>query len=711
MSASPFSSLTPRDACSETVSISVSGQIAYLLINNPPVNGLGASVRQGLAQGLARAQASAAVRAIVIAGEGRMFSGGADVRQFNTPLANAEPTLRQITQTIAASSKPVVAVIHGMALGGGLELALSCHYRLAAEEAKLGLPEVNLGLLPGGGGTQRLPRLIGTQAALSMITSGRPVSGTKAHQLGFVDDVFGDDAQAAVDTFVQSVLAEAPATWPLASHKQAEPMTEQAQEAALAALNPKARNALAQRSAARCVIAASSLPLEDGLDLEREAFGELVNGPESKALRHLFFAERAAAKVDGQPADIAVRPITSIGVVGAGTMGGGIAMSFVNAGLPVVLFERDQAALDRGLGLIRKNYDVSAKKGKLSAEQVAQRMALITPSLDMSAMAQVDLVIEAVFEELAVKQAVFTQLDAVCKPGAILATNTSRLDINLIAQATKRPQDVIGLHFFSPANVMKLLEVVRSDSTADDVIATSMKLAVDIGKIPVLVRVCEGFVGNRMLSPYWREAWFLLEEGATPAQIDGALTRFGMAMGPLAMGDMAGLDINWAARKRLAPTRPKDERYSRVADRICELGRFGQKTGAGYYRYENGSRTPIPDPEVDAIIAEVAMQAGIERREISDEEIVARCMLALVNEGARIVEEGIAQRPADIDVVYTSGYGFPATRGGPMFYAETLGLAKVVAQLEQFAAVHGKHWAPAPLLVEAVKAGKNSLRA
>ncbi|RYF55443.1 MAG: 3-hydroxyacyl-CoA dehydrogenase, partial [Comamonadaceae bacterium] len=401
----------------------------------------------------------------------------------------------------------------------------------------------------------------------------------------------------------------------------------------------------------------------------------------------------------------------SIGVVGAGTMGGGIAMSFVNAGLPVVLFERDQAALDRGLGLIRKNYDVSAKKGKLTAEQVAQRMALITPSLDMSAMAQVDLVIEAVFEELAVKQAVFTQLDAVCKPGAILATNTSRLDINLIAQATKRPQDVIGLHFFSPANVMKLLEVVRSDSTADDVIATSMKLAVDIGKIPVLVRVCEGFVGNRMLSPYWREAWFLLEEGATPAQIDGALTRFGMAMGPLAMGDMAGLDINWAARKRLAPTRPKDERYSRVADRICELGRFGQKTGAGYYRYENGSRTPVPDPEVDAIIAEVAMQAGIERREISDEEIVARCMLALVNEGARIVEEGIAQRPADIDVVYTSGYGFPATRGGPMFYAETLGLAKVVAQLEQFAAVHGKHWAPAPLLVEAVKAGKNSLRA
>lgn len=562
MSASPFSHLSAGQACSDSVSYHCMAGVAYVLIDNPPVNGLGASVRAGLAEALSRAQADGEVRAIVVAGLGRMFSGGADVRQFNTPLADAQPSLRQIAAEMAASNKPIIAAIHGMALGGGLELALACHYRLAAADARLGLPEVNLGLLPGGGGTQRLPRLIKTTAAFAMITSGKPVSGAKAREMGFVDELLGADAVADVARFVQRLPQGGATPWPLASQKLADVLTPDVRASLLASLSPKARNALAQRRAAECVLAAGELDFEAGLEAERRGFEALVQGPESRALRHLFFAERAAAKVVGQPEGVATRPVASVGVIGAGTMGGGIAMAFVNAGLPVVLYEREQAALDRGLALIRKNYDVSAKKGKLSAEQRDSRMALITPSLDMADLAGADLIIEAVYEDMAVKQAVFKALDAVCKPGAILATNTSRLDINVIAAACSRPQDVIGLHFFSPANVMKLLEVVRGDLTADDVIATSMSLAQTIGKIAVLVKVCEGFVGNRMLSPYWREACFLLEEGATPVQVDRALTQFGMAMGPLAMGDMAGLDINWATRKRLAATRPKDECYS-----------------------------------------------------------------------------------------------------------------------------------------------------
>ena len=450
------------------------------------------------------------------------------------------------------------------------------------------------------------------------------------------------------------------------------------------------------------------LPIEAGLDDERARFDQLVAGTESKALRHLFFAEREAPKVAALPAGAWLRAVARVGILGAGTMGAGIAMAFANAGIPVTLLEQQQGALDRGLAMIRRNYEITATKGKLTAQGIAQRMACITPTLADAALADADLVIEAVFEDMAVKQAVFARLDALCKPGAILATNTSRLSIDVIAASTSRPQDVIGLHFFSPANVMKLLEVVQGERTAPEVTATCMKMAQAIGKIPVLVRVCEGFVGNRMLTPYWREAGFLLEEGASPQQVDGALTRFGMAMGPLAMADLAGMDINWATRKRLAPTRPAHLRYSKVADRICEQGRFGQKTNAGYYRYEAGSRTPLPDPVVDALIRACAAQAGIERRDVSHEEIVERCVLALVNEGARILEEGVARRASDIDVVYVHGYGFPAWRGGPMFHAETIGLDRTLDKIRALNAIHGEHWTPAPLLVRLVAEGRQT---
>lgn len=697
--------LTP---CSASVSYGKVDDIGVLVMDNPPVNGLGDTVRAGLWEGLKRAQDDASIHAIVIVGAGKMFSGGADIRQFNTPAALAEPTSRQVARRIESSSKPVVAAIHGMALGGGLELALACHYRLATANAQLGLPEVNLGLLPGGGGTQRLPRLLGTATALSMIVDGRPISGDKALKAGLVDALIEGERVDSAVAYAKNLVAQKLTHFASVREREALALADDALDAVLSKINPKARNVLAQRAAADCVVAAARLQFDAGLDYERNTFEALVAGPESKALRHIFFAERGAAKVDGLTQDTQAQEIKKAGIVGAGTMGGGIAMAFVNAGIPVVLFEREQAALDRGLALIRKNYEITAKKGKLSAAQVEERMARITPTLAMTDLSDVDLVIEAVFEEMAVKQAVFEQLDRVCKPGAILATNTSRLDINVIAQATKRPEDVIGLHFFSPANVMKLLEVVRGEKTSDTVIATSMRVAQKIGKVPVLVGVCEGFVGNRMLSPYWREAWFLLEEGATPQQIDNALTTFGMAMGPLTMGDMAGLDINWAARKRLAPTRPKDQRYSKVPDRICELGRFGQKTGAGFYHYEKGSRTPVPDPVVDALIAEVASESGITRRTITDEEIVERCMLALVNEGARIVDEGFAQRAADIDVVYVDGYGFPATRGGPMFYAQTLGLNAVNEKLKALEARHGKHWTPAPLIARLAAARKTT---
>ena len=672
--------------------------VAVMFLDNPPVNGLGDTLRAGLYAGLSRASADAEVSAIVIIGAGRAFCGGADIRQFNTPAASAKPMLRDVLAAIEASAKPVIAAIHGFALGGGLELALGCHYRVAMPDVSLGLPEVNLGLVPGGGGTQRLPRLIGVGKALDMIQSGKSLGGVAALDAGLVDALASpqDDLLAFAVSYAQARGA-AGAPHPLAARLVVQGTADF--DAVRRGVNAKARNALAQRAAIDCVEAAMQLPFSEGLDAERRHFDDLVVGDTSRALRHLFFAEREAPRVHGggQIAEVA-----QVAIVGAGTMGGGIAMAFANAGYDVILHERDQAALERGLGLIRKNYEITAAKGKLDAGQVQQRLARITASLDMSDLAQADLVIEAIFEDMAVKQGVFAQLDKVCKPGAILATNTSRLDINQIAAATQRPGEVIGLHFFSPANVMKLLEVVRGDLTSQDTIATCMAVAQKIGKIPVLVGVCEGFVGNRMLTGYWREAGFLLEEGASPRQIDDAMKAFGMAMGPLTMADLAGLDINWATRKRLAPTRPAHLRYSKVADRICEQGRYGQKTGAGYYRYEPGKREPLHDPAVDEIIEACAREAGITRRAISDEEIVTRCVLALVNEGARIIDEGIVQRASDVDVVYVHGYGFPGARGGPMFYAQSLGLDTTLAKVQALQKEHGEHWAPAPLLVRRV---------
>jgi 3-hydroxyacyl-CoA dehydrogenase len=689
----------PSDNVSSTVRYALHGRVAVMFLDNPPVNGLGDTVRAGLHAGLARAREDAGVDAVVIAGAGKAFCGGADIRQFNTPAATARPMLRDVITAIETSGKPVVAAIHGFALGGGLELALGCHYRVAQGGARLGLPEVNLGLVPGGGGTQRLPRLVGVAVALRMIQTGTPVDAAAALTAGLVDAITDGDVLELALSFARDRAVQA--THPVASRRAVEASGVDF-AAVRARLNPKARNAQAQQAATDCVEAATRLPIEEGLDEERRLFDALVAGDASKALRHLFFAEKEAPRVAGGGS---AGRIEHVAILGAGTMGGGIAMAFSNAGYAVTLYERDQAALDRGLALIRKNYEITAAKGKLDAAGVQARIERIAPSLDIRDLAVADLVIEAVFEDMAVKQSVFRELDAVCKPGAILATNTSRLNIDDIAACTARPEAVIGLHFFSPANVMKLLEVVRGARTGADVIATCMAVAQKIGKIPVLVGVCEGFVGNRMLTGYWREAGFLLEEGASPQQIDGALTRFGMAMGPLAMADLAGMDINWATRKRLAPTRPAHLRYSKVADRICELGRFGQKTQAGYYRYEPGSRQPLPDPVVDGIIETCAREAGIVRRAVSDEEIVERCMLALVNEGAQIIDEGIAQRASDVDVVYVHGYGFPGARGGPMFYAQTLGLAATLATIRGLRQAHGEHWKPAALLERKVAEG------
>jgi 3-hydroxyacyl-CoA dehydrogenase len=599
----------------------------------------------------------------------------------------------------------VIAAIHGSALGLGLEFAMGCHYRIAQRGARLGLPEVKLGLLPGGGGTQRLPRLAGVEAAVKMIVEGNPVSADEALAMGLVDEVAAGELLPAALDFARRVAKNT--AHPVASRRQAKaPADAGFFEAQRKRIATSKRGQPAPLECVACIEAATTMPFDEGMKFERERFDVLVNGTESKAMRHLFLAERAAAKIPGIPADIAPAKIGKVAVIGAGTMGSGIAMSFASAGIPVILFEARDEALQRGLATIRRNYEGTVSKGKLKQEEAEARIARIEPTLDMARMAEADLVIEAVFEDMAVKKDLFGRLDALCKPGAVLATNTSRLDVNEIAAATSRPQSVIGLHYFSPANVMRLVEVVRGAATSPEVVATSMNVVRLTGKLPVLVGVCDGFVGNRMVAQYAREAEFLLEEGATPQQVDGALQNFGLAMGRFAMADLAGLDIGWAGRKRLAPTRPAHLRYSKVADRICEMGRFGQKTGAGFYRYEASSRTPLPDPIVNDLIVECAREAGIERRTITDEEIVERTIYALVNEGAKILEEGIAQRASDIDLIYVNGYGFPAWRGGPMFYADTVGLDKVYARVIDFERRHGEFWKPAPLLKRLAESGK-----
>jgi 3-hydroxyacyl-CoA dehydrogenase len=681
------------------------GMVAVLQIDHPPVNGLGASTRKALGTGLARAFKDKEVKVIVITGTDKVFSGGADIREFNTPAAFAEPNLLQLIDRIESAPKPVIAAVNGISMGGGLELALGCHYRIATADASLGLPEVKIGLLPGAGGTQRLPRAVGAEKAVRMIVSGDPITAADALKHGLVERIVERSSFEDVMKFAQEVAARA--VHPkLRDREVALPAGATAESffsTARAQVVKEARGLPAPLRCVDAVAAAASKPFDEGLAIERGFFLELVQSPESKALRHAFFSERAAAKVPDVPENTPTRPIRSAAVIGFGTMGGGIAMSFANAGIPVTVFERDQAALDRGMATCRDNWEATAKKGRLTMEQVEKRVALLSPTLDFKALAPADIVIEAAFEDMQVKRELFARLDKVMKRGAILATNTSTLDVDAIAAVTKRPQDVIGTHFFSPANVMRLLEVVRAGKTGKDVLATVMQLAKRLRKVGVVSGVCDGFIGNRMLEQYVRQSLFLVDEGASPQQIDAALARFGMAMGPFAMFDMAGMDIGYAIRQRRYAEHP-DAIYSRIADRVVELGRLGQKTGKGWYRYEPGNRTPLVDPEVIDLITQYRIEIGLKPRSINDDEIVQRCIYALVNEGARILAEGIAMRASDIDVVYLTGYGFPAGKGGPMHWAQAQGFGKVVETMQSFARnPHGDpgFWQPAPLLVEA----------
>ena len=690
-----------------SVNYKIRESIAVLTLDNPPVNGLGLSTRRGLLESLTKALDDSQVRGIVVTGGRRAFSGGADIREFNTPQAEQEPTLPTVIAAFERSSKPVVAAIDGLALGGGLELALGMNYRVANAGAALGLPEVKLGILPGAGGTQRLPRAVGLEAAVNMIVSGTSVTAAQLANTRLLDRVVEGDALEAAIVLAQEVAQGNSVLPKVRDWKIEHPNAEGFLGFARTAVAAASANYPAPLKCLDAIEAAVKQPFDKGIQVEREAFALLVMTPESRALRHGFFSERAASKIADVGPDVPLREIRSVGVIGAGTMGGGITMNFLNAALPVTLLETRQDALDRGLATIRKNYENSARKGKLSAEQVEQRMALITPTLSYDDLKHADLIIEAVFEEYAVKQSVFSQLDAVAKPGAILASNTSTLDVDRIAAFTKRPQDVLGTHFFSPANVMKLLEVVRGEQTAKDVLATVMALAKKIGKTAVVSGVCDGFIGNRMVEQYGRQAGFLLDEGALPQQVDRAIEKFGFAMGPFRMGDLAGNDIGWAIRKRRAVEQP-DLTYSKTADLLCELGRFGQKTGAGWYDYKAGDRTAYPSPLVNEMIEKYSKDIGVTRRAISDEEIVERLLYALVNEGAHILQEGIAAKASDIDIVYLAGYGFPIWRGGPMFHADSVGLYNVLAAMRRYAkGYQGGAWEPAPLLVQLAEAGQS----
>ncbi|WP_186182754.1 3-hydroxyacyl-CoA dehydrogenase NAD-binding domain-containing protein [Burkholderia gladioli] len=680
--------------------------VAVITLNNPPVNGLGYSTRAGVMDGLDRALQDRAVTAIVLTGAGRAFSGGADITEFNTPKALQEPSLHTLIAAVEASAKPVVAAVHSVVMGGGLELALGAHYRIAAPGTQVALPEVKIGLLPGAGGTQRLPRALGLETALNMIVSGAAVPSEQLAKSGLFDEMAEGDLLEAAVALARCVGAKA------APHPRVRDRKIEHPNAAgfIQFARNSARAAAPQYPAPhKCIDAIEAGVLkgfDQGLIDEREGFVALVQTPESRALRHAFFGERAASKIPDVPADTPVREIRKLGVIGAGTMGGGITMNFLNAGLPVTLLETKQEALERGLATIRKNYEAQVKKGKLSEEKLEARMALISPTLSYEDLKDADLIIEAVFEELGVKEQVFRKLDEVAKAGAILASNTSTLDVNKIAAFTRRPQDVVGMHFFSPANVMKLLEVVRGEHTAKDVLATVMQLAKKIRKTAVVSGVCDGFIGNRMVEQYIRQALFMLEEGALPAQVDRAIEAFGFAMGPFRMSDLAGNDIGWAIRKRRYLEQP-DLHYSKIADRLCELGRFGQKTGGGWYDYQAGERRAKPSKLVDEMVLAYSKEAGVERRKIADEEIVERLVYALVNEGAKILEEGIASKASDIDMVYLTGYGFPLWRGGPMLYADTVGLYNVERAMRRYAAgANGDAWQPAPSIAKLAAAGK-----
>lgn len=697
------------------VNYEVRDNIAIITLNSPPVNGLGHPLRTAIVDSLDKAAADDSVKAVVVASAQKIFCGGADISEFSDPkLAMAQPHLPGVIAKMEAFNKPVVAAINGMALGGGLELALGAHYRIAEVKAKVGLPEVNLGILPGGGGTQRVPRLAGVELALQMMTSGAPIPAAKAHKAGLIDRIsegnLVDDAVAYATELVDNG-AELRNCHSIAvdiSNLPENYFTEFRQTIAR-----KTRGFYAPERIIQCVEAAIELPLVDGLKREQQLFTECLATPQARAQQHLFFAERAATKVPGVDPRTPTRDVKKVAIIGSGTMGGGIAMNFINVGIPVVMLDLNGEALEKGMAIIRKNYEISAKKGRLSAEKVEQLMALLSGTTSYDDLADVDLVIEAVFEKMAVKHAVFKELDRVCKTGCILASNTSTLNIDEIAAVTSRPQDVLGLHFFSPANVMRLLEIVRCEKTADDVLVTCIKLAQVIRKVPVVVGVCFGFVGNRMLEPYSREGMRLLLEGATPAQIDKALYKFGFAMGLCSMGDMAGLDVGYFVRESRRELINHDKSYCALGDKLAELGRYGQKTGRGLYIYEG--REQKEDPEVVELATQIAADLGIERRQINDQEIVERMVFMMINEGALILEEGKANRSSDCDLIYGNGYGFPWWRGGPMQYADEIGLDTVLNGINKYRTELGEYgdmwFKPAPLLEKLVAENKTFSKA
>jgi 3-hydroxyacyl-CoA dehydrogenase len=688
-----------------TAEYKVNGAVAVITLNNPPVNGLGHATRTAVVEGVHKALNDDAVRAIVITGAGKAFSGGADIKEFNSPKALAEPTLHTVINAVENADKPVIAAIHSVCMGGGLELALGCHYRVVSPGAQIALPEVKLGILPGAGGTQRLPRVLGLEHALNMIVSGSTVMSDKLAGTPLFNEMIQGDLLEGALAFAAKVADVRPLP-KVRDIKVKYPNHEAFLQFSRNTVKAMAGPYPAPLQCVEAVAAAVTMKFDDGIAFERKLFLELVQSTESKALRHAFFGERAASKLPDVPEDTPTRAINSAAVIGAGTMGGGIAMNFANAGIPVKILEMKQEALDKGLATIRKNYENTLKKGKLTQEKFDQRLGLISGTLSYEEIGQADIVVEAVFEDMGVKETVFKKLDEVMKQGAILASNTSTLDVNRIADFTKRPQDVVGTHFFSPANVMKLLEIVRGAKTGKDVLATVLGLSKKIKKTGVVSGVCDGFIGNRMIEQYSRQAGFLLEEGALPEQVDKAVEKFGFAMGPFRMGDLAGNDIGWYIRKRRYVEKP-EVTYSKTADLLCELGRFGQKTGAGWYDYKAGDRKAYPSQVVNDMIVKHSAELGVERRKISDQEIVERLVFALVNEAAYILEEGIATRASDVDMVYLTGYGFPVFRGGPMFYADTVGLPNVVMAMEKYAkGRHGDAWKPAPLLAKLAAEGK-----
>ena len=691
----------------------VQGDVAVIALNNPPVNGLGLSTRLGIMAGLEKAIADDAIKAIVVTGAGKAFSGGADIKEFGSPKAIQDPNLLSLILALENSPKPAVAAVHTVAMGGGLELALGCHYRVVAPGCSVALPEVKIGLIPGAGGTQRLPRVIGVEPALNMIVSGEPI---KSEMLAMLPgQKLFDKLTASAESLMEEAIAFARSVAdvrPLPRVRDLpckHPMGDAYFQFARNMVKGMSKNFPAPAKCVDAVQAATQKKFDDGMVYERELFLGLMVTPECRALRHLFVAQRAASKIPDVPDTTPVRAIKSVAVIGAGTMGGGISMNFLNAGIPVKILEMKQDALDRGIATIKKNYEAQVKKGKLKEDKYNERMALLSTTLSYDDIKDADMVIEAVFEDMGVKETVFKKLDEVMKPGAILASNTSTLDVNKIASFTKRPQDVIGTHFFSPANVMKLLEVVRGEKTAKDVLATVMAIGKKIKKTCVVSGVCDGFIGNRMIEQYSRQAGFLLEEGCTPQQVDKAVERFGFAMGPFRMGDLAGNDIGWAIRKRRYQEKPH-MKYSKTADLLCELGRYGQKTGAGWYDYQAGKRDAIPSKLVEDMIAKHRQDLGITPRKVSDEEIVQRLVFSLVNEAAHILEEGIASKASDIDMVYLTGYGFPMHRGGPMLYADQVGLFNVAQTMSRFAKNpldDGEFWKPAPLLARLAAEGKS----